>query len=109
MYKKYYYSIISSIQKGKRAILMSTEKTKEFIYEKAIYIMAVPLYFFLSAFYTNQEEGLQKMAEMNTTLTVAVSEMTEIKQNVKENSDDIKKLNDGFINLQTRVGYLEQE
>lgn len=72
------------------------------------------LYFFLSAFYFKVDEGLQEISKINTTLAVAVAEMkgldnriTKVEDENSEIKKDVKKLSNGFINLETRVGYLE--
>lgn len=66
------------------------------------------LYFFLSAFYFKVDEGLKEVSQINTTLAVAVSELKGLDNRVGNVETDVKKLNNGFVSLTTRVGYLER-
>lgn len=97
------------MHKVKGKAVMVNEITKEYMLVKVISIIGVALLFFLSAFYYKVDAGLEEMAQMNTTLAVAVSKMEGLDIRVQGVEQDVKKLNDGFINLQTRVGYLERD
>lgn len=81
---------------------------------RALSFVSAGFAFFAVAFYYKVDDGLKKVevgiveqAKTNAILSVAISQIADVKKNVEVIKDDLKKVEFDVRGLQVRVGHLE--
>lgn len=85
----------------------TAQQARNVFKEWGLHITSLLSVFLLSAFYYDVKQYGEELKEINVNMAVLTSNSISHDKRLTSVETDVKKLDKGFVNLETRVGYLE--